>query len=91
MPGSAAVAGAATASTAVAANTAAAVWLLRTGRRNSVTSSGGQLLTFSAGRRDTMVKQTAVRDGSVLLIVSGSPALVDRHLDKTLAKATAAR
>ncbi|MFE7216857.1 hypothetical protein ACFU93_45090 [Streptomyces sp. NPDC057611] len=56
-----------------------------------MTSSGGQLLTFSAGRRDTMVKQAAVRDGSVLLIVSGSPALVDRHLDKTLAKATAAR
>ncbi|CAM5607179.1 hypothetical protein SHIRM173S_10448 [Streptomyces hirsutus] len=49
------------------------------------------LLTFSAGGRDTVVKQTAVRDGSVLLIVSDSPALVDRHLDKTVAKATAAR
>ncbi len=35
-----------------------------------------------------MVKQTAIRDGSLLLIVSGSPALVDRHLDKALDKAT---
>ncbi|MFD0224411.1 hypothetical protein ACWGPD_15330 [Streptomyces hirsutus] len=50
-----------------------------------------QLLTFSAGGHNTVVKQTAVRDGSVLLIISGSPALVDRHLDKALAKATAAR
>ncbi|MFJ6000485.1 hypothetical protein [Streptomyces sp. NPDC092370] len=29
------------------------------------------------------------RDGNLLLIVSGSPALVDRHLNKALAKATA--
>ncbi len=48
-----------------------------------------QLLTFSAGGRNTVVKQTAIRDGSLLLIVSGSPALVDRHLDRALAKATA--
>lgn len=48
-----------------------------------------QLLTFSAGGRNTVVKQVAVRDASLLLIVSGSPALVDRHLDKALAKATA--
>jgi len=48
-----------------------------------------QLLTFSTGGRSTVVKQTAIRDGSLLLIVSGSPALVDRHLDKALAKATA--
>ncbi|WP_406723979.1 hypothetical protein WJ438_04000 [Streptomyces sp. GD-15H] len=46
-----------------------------------------QLLTFSAGGHDTAMKQTAVRDGSVLLIISGSPALVNRHI----AKATAAR
>ncbi|MFK4688246.1 hypothetical protein [Streptomyces pristinaespiralis] len=46
-----------------------------------------QLLTFSAGGRSTVVKQTAIRDGSLLLIVSGSPALVDRHLEKALAKA----
>ncbi|WP_329295912.1 hypothetical protein [Streptomyces pseudovenezuelae] len=48
-----------------------------------------QLLTFSAGGRSTVVKQTAVRDGSLLLILSGSPSLVDRHLDRALAKATA--
>lgn len=48
-----------------------------------------QLLTFSTGGRSTVVKQTAVRDGHLLLIVSGSPALVDRHLDAALAKATA--
>ncbi|WP_326812354.1 hypothetical protein OIE62_07300 [Streptomyces scopuliridis] len=50
-----------------------------------------QLLTFSTGGQNTVVKQTAIRDGGVLLIVSGSPALVDRHLDKALAKATAGR
>ncbi|MFF4714498.1 hypothetical protein ACFY2V_24295 [Streptomyces eurythermus] len=48
-----------------------------------------QLLTFSAGGHDSVMKQTAIRDGNVLVIVSGSPALVDRHLDKALAKATA--
>ncbi|MEU9155039.1 hypothetical protein AB0D59_31900 [Streptomyces sp. NPDC048417] len=48
-----------------------------------------QLLTFLAEGRSTVVKQTAIRDGSLLLVVSGSPALVDRHLDKALAKATA--
>ncbi|MFC7841642.1 hypothetical protein [Streptomyces sp. NPDC057382] len=48
-----------------------------------------QLLTFIAGGRSTVVKQTAIRDGNLLLVVSGSPALVDRHLDKALAKATA--
>ena len=48
-----------------------------------------QLLTFSTGGRSTVVKQTAIRDGSLLLVVSGSPALVDRHLGKALAKATA--
>ncbi|UIX34433.1 hypothetical protein [Streptomyces sp. GQFP] len=50
-----------------------------------------QLLTFSTGAGDTVVKQTAIREGSLLLVVSGSPALVDRHLDQALAKATAAR
>ncbi|MFF3976585.1 hypothetical protein [Streptomyces sp. NPDC001828] len=47
-----------------------------------------QLLTFSTAGRSTVVKQTAIRKGSLLVIVSGSPALVDRHLDKALAKAT---
>ncbi|WP_326734021.1 hypothetical protein [Streptomyces sp. NBC_01022] len=49
-----------------------------------------QLLTFSTGGRSMVVKQTAIREGSLLLIVSGSPALVDRHLDKALDKVTAA-
>ncbi|MFB6552685.1 hypothetical protein [Streptomyces sp. NPDC056405] len=48
-----------------------------------------QLLTFTAEGRSTVVKQTAVRDGSLLIVVSGSPALVARHLDKALTKATA--
>lgn len=47
------------------------------------------LLTFIAGGRSTVVKQTAIRDDNLLLVISGSPALVDRHLDKALAKATA--
>ncbi|MER7718477.1 hypothetical protein ABTX99_16265 [Streptomyces flaveolus] len=49
-----------------------------------------QLLTFTPERRSTVVKQTAIRDGNLLLVVSGSPALVDRHLAKALAKSTAA-
>ncbi|MFD5453915.1 hypothetical protein [Streptomyces olivaceus] len=47
------------------------------------------LLTFIAEGRSTVVKQTAIRDGNLLLVFSGSPALVDRHLDKALAKVTA--
>ncbi|MFF4020619.1 hypothetical protein [Streptomyces sp. NPDC001843] len=43
-----------------------------------------QLLTFTAGGRSSVLKQTAIREGSLLLIVSGSSALVDRHLDKAL-------
>uniref|UniRef100_A0AAU2K0F3 Secreted protein n=1 Tax=Streptomyces sp. NBC_00049 TaxID=2903617 RepID=A0AAU2K0F3_9ACTN len=46
-----------------------------------------QLLTFTAGGQDSIVKQTAVRTGAILLIVSGSPALVDSHVEKALAKA----
>jgi hypothetical protein len=34
--------------------------------------------------------QTAVRTGNVLVIVSGSPGLVDAYLGKALAKAKAA-
>ncbi|MGP3756941.1 hypothetical protein [Streptomyces sp. IBSNAI001] len=48
-----------------------------------------QLLTASAGGQSTVVKQTAVRAGSLLLVLSGSPALVDRHIDKALDKAMA--
>lgn len=49
-----------------------------------------QILTFTSEGRSSVVKQTAIRDGNLLVIVSGSPALVDRHLDKAFAKATAA-
>lgn len=48
-----------------------------------------QLMTFSVGGRDTVVKQSAIRDGNVLVIISGSPALVDRHIDSAVAKAAA--
>ncbi|MFF8958673.1 hypothetical protein [Streptomyces sp. NPDC014894] len=46
-----------------------------------------QLLTVTAGGRSSVVKQTAVRTGTVLMVVSGSPGLVDTHVDKALAKA----
>ncbi|MFH9071404.1 hypothetical protein [Streptomyces alboflavus] len=45
-----------------------------------------QLLTYSAGGQRSVVKQTAIRTGTVVVIVAGSPALVDAHLDKALAK-----
>ncbi|WP_031045825.1 hypothetical protein [Streptomyces sp. NRRL F-5650] len=48
-----------------------------------------QLLTYSAGGQRSVVKQTAIRSGSVLLIVSGSPGLVDTHLNEAFAKAQA--
>ncbi|MFE9684514.1 hypothetical protein [Streptomyces sp. NPDC006285] len=50
-----------------------------------------QLLTYTAGGRTQTVKQTAIRTDNVLLVLSGSPALVESHLDKALAKVTAAR
>lgn len=46
-----------------------------------------QLLTYSAGGQRSVVKQTAIRTGTVVVIVAGSPALVDAHLGKALAKA----
>ncbi|WP_172387206.1 hypothetical protein [Streptomyces sp. MNP-20] len=46
-----------------------------------------QLLTYAGGGQRTIVKQTAIRAGNVVVIVSGSPTLVDAHLDKALAKA----
>ncbi|MGQ4475713.1 hypothetical protein [Streptomyces sp. SAS_276] len=39
-----------------------------------------QLLTYSTDGQRTVVKQTAVRTGTLLVIVSGSPALVDTHI-----------
>lgn len=46
-----------------------------------------QLLTFSVGGRSSIVKQTAVRIGTVVVVVSGSPGLVDVHLGKAVDKA----
>lgn len=50
-----------------------------------------QLLTYSASRQRSVVKQTAIRTGNILVIVSGSTGLVDAHLDKALAKTRTAR
>ncbi|MFG3247587.1 hypothetical protein [Streptomyces sp. NPDC048187] len=47
----------------------------------------GQLLTFTAGGRSQVVKQTAVRVGMVVAVVSGSPPLVDAHVEEAVAKA----
>ncbi|GAB2988787.1 hypothetical protein GCM10023080_063060 [Streptomyces pseudoechinosporeus] len=49
-----------------------------------------QSLTYSVGGQRSVVKQTAVRTGNVLVIVSGSPGLVDANLEKALAKAQSA-
>lgn len=46
-----------------------------------------QLLAFTAGGRASVVKQTAVRTGTVVVVVSGSAALVDAHLAKAVDKA----
>ncbi|MEV0259533.1 hypothetical protein AB0H82_35470 [Streptomyces sp. NPDC050732] len=46
-----------------------------------------QLFTYSAGGQRSVVKQTAIRTGTVVVIIAGAPALVDAHLDKALAKA----
>ncbi|WP_369391152.1 hypothetical protein AB5J72_28540 [Streptomyces sp. CG1] len=50
-----------------------------------------QLLTFTAGGRSSIAKQTAVRTGTVVVVVSGSPGLVDAHVHEAVAKATAVR
>ncbi|CAM5324021.1 hypothetical protein SAVIM338S_00808 [Streptomyces avidinii] len=47
----------------------------------------GHVLTLTAGGRPSVMKQIAVRSGNVLIVLSGSPALVDAHVDKALAKA----
>ncbi|WP_369173519.1 hypothetical protein AB5J49_38665 [Streptomyces sp. R28] len=48
-----------------------------------------QLLTYSVGGQRSVVKQTAVRTGNVVVVVSGSPGLVDANLKKALAKVQA--
>ncbi|MEW2163594.1 hypothetical protein AB0912_11425 [Streptomyces sp. NPDC007084] len=50
-----------------------------------------QLLTYSAGGQRSVVKQTAIRIGNILVIVSGSPGLVDAHLAKAVDKGQHAR
>ncbi|MFJ4689246.1 hypothetical protein [Streptomyces sp. NPDC088789] len=45
------------------------------------------LMTLTTIGLDTVVKQTAVRSGTVLVVVSGTPELVDTHVEKALAKA----
>ncbi|WP_327417584.1 hypothetical protein [Streptomyces sp. NBC_01233] len=47
----------------------------------------GHILTLTAGGRPSVMKQIAVRSGNVLVVLSGSPALVDAHVDKALDKA----
>ncbi|MFF8021364.1 hypothetical protein ACFZDJ_09585 [Streptomyces sp. NPDC007896] len=49
-----------------------------------------ELLTFIAGGHISVVKQTAVRTGTVVVVVSGSAALVDAHLAKAVDKADSA-
>ena len=43
-----------------------------------------QLLTYSTGRQRTIIKQTAVRTGTILVIVSGAPTLVDAHISSAV-------
>ncbi|MCZ1005440.1 hypothetical protein O1L68_00160 [Streptomyces lydicus] len=50
-----------------------------------------QLLIYSASGKRSIVKQTAIRTGNILVIVSGSPGLVDAQLDNALAEARTAR
>ncbi|MFG2312064.1 hypothetical protein ACGFS9_25860 [Streptomyces sp. NPDC048566] len=49
-----------------------------------------QLLTFTADGRSHVIKQTAVRVGMVVAVVSGSAALVDAHVVEAVAKARVA-
>ncbi|MDI3390209.1 hypothetical protein QIS99_29050 [Streptomyces sp. B-S-A8] len=50
-----------------------------------------QLMTFSARGQRRIVKQTAVRTGNLLVILSGSPGLVDAHLAEAVGKAQRTR
>lgn len=64
-----------------------------TTQKTPVTKKGeerwGQLLTLTVAGRSSIIKQAAVRNGSILVVVSGSPGLVDTHLNKALHKAGA--
>ncbi|WP_427919034.1 hypothetical protein [Streptomyces sp. cg40] len=45
-----------------------------------------QPLPYSADGQRAVVKPTAIRTGNVVVIVSGSPGLVDANLEKAIAK-----
>ncbi|MET7489735.1 hypothetical protein [Streptomyces sp. NPDC005538] len=45
-----------------------------------------QLLSFSSDGQRSVVKQTAIRVGDVLVVVSGAPSLVDTHLKRAVGK-----
>ncbi|MFF3642646.1 hypothetical protein [Streptomyces sp. NPDC002564] len=46
-----------------------------------------QLFAFSAAGQRNVVKQTAIRTGNVLMVVSGAPGLLNAHLAEAVAKA----
>ncbi|WP_372404611.1 hypothetical protein [Streptomyces luteireticuli] len=46
------------------------------------------LLTYTAGGQRSVVKQTVIRSGNTMTILTGAPALVDAHVEKALRKAT---
>ncbi|MET9429968.1 hypothetical protein [Streptomyces sp. NPDC003036] len=48
-----------------------------------------QLVTVRTGSRSSTVQQLVIRDGSVLLVLSGSPTQVALSADTALAKAKA--
>ncbi|MHB9759902.1 hypothetical protein ACYBSK_36510 [Streptomyces sp. BYX5S] len=48
-----------------------------------------QLLTFSVGGQRSVVRQTAIRISNILVIVSGSPGLVDVHSAQAVRKVSA--
>ncbi|MFJ2649895.1 hypothetical protein ACIO1C_24635 [Streptomyces sp. NPDC087420] len=44
-------------------------------------------MTFTAGGSSSVVKQTAIRTGTTVVLLAGSPALVDAHVNEALTKA----
>ncbi|MFB7270705.1 hypothetical protein [Streptomyces sp. NPDC056244] len=44
-------------------------------------------MTYTVGGRTIVVQQTAIRTGTTVVLVAGSPGLVDAHVGKALAKA----
>ncbi|MFJ9616172.1 hypothetical protein [Streptomyces noursei] len=50
-----------------------------------------QLLTFTINGRSTVMKQTVIRTGTIVVDISGSPGLVDTQVAKALKKAQIGR